>query len=194
MKNRKLIIASDLDSIIIDLIRPWLGWYNEKHDDTVHIDHVTSYKIENFTKKTDRVFDFFQDHDNYRNCPVLPGAAEGLAAFHAAGHDVVIATSTAGQTAAIKWELVKKAAPWLNANNVMVGSRKELIRADVFIDDAPKNITRYRKAWPEAHILTIAYPYNRDQLHLTNLHAEDHNNTHKAWEQIVKYVDEISRG
>ncbi len=58
---RKLVIAIDLDAIIIDLVRPWLGWYNRLFNDNITIDDVTSYKIEQFTKKTDDMFAFFAD-------------------------------------------------------------------------------------------------------------------------------------
>lgn len=192
MSRRRLVVAIDLDAIIIDLIRPWLGWYNRKHDDNLTIDDITSYKVETFAKKTTRMFDFFRELANYANCPVLPGASEGLRAIDSAGHDVIIASATAGRTASIKWDLVEKAAPWLHENNVMVGARKERIHADVFIDDAPKNIIKYRNAWPQAHILTIAYPYNKDCRSVVNLYAQDHNHTDKAWESMVQYIDTLA--
>lgn len=189
---KKLILGFDLDSIIVDLIRPWLAWYNDKHEDTVTIDDVKSYKIEKFTTKTDKVFDFFKEVENYRNCPILPGAAEGLKELDSAGHDIIIATATAGQTAHIKWHLVEKAAPWLHENNVMVGSRKELLKFDVFTDDAPKNIVGYRNHWPGAQIMAISYPYNQDCAGIVDCFAKDHNNTHEAWKQMVDHVASLS--
>jgi 5'(3')-deoxyribonucleotidase len=188
---RELVIAVDLDAIVIDLIRPWLNWYNKRHNDNITVDDITHYKVEKFAKKTNDMFAFFHDHANYAGCPVLPGAAEGLARLRDLGHDIIIATATAGSTANLKWHLVEKAAPWLNENNVMVGSRKERLHADVFIDDAPKNIVKYRNKWPDAHILTIAYPYNKDCRSLVNCYAQDHNDTNRAWEQMCDYVSRI---
>lgn len=187
---RKLTLLVDLDAIVIDLIRPWLAWYNTRYDDNVTVDDIKRYKVEEFTKKTNAkgVFEFFAEHANYANCPVLPGASEGLLELHEEGHDIIVATATAGQTAHLKWHLVNKAAPWLHENDVMVGSRKEKLFGDVFIDDAPKNIVKYRNAWPNAHILTIAYPYNRDCQSLVNCYAQDHNNTDKAWQDMVRYI------
>lgn len=191
---KQLTIFVDLDAIVIDLIRPWLGWYNAKYEDNVTVDEIVQYKVDKFCKKTnvEGVFAFFEEHANYANCPVLPGAAEALKELDKNGHDVIIATATAGQTAHLKWHLVNKAAPWFNENDVMVGSRKEKLFGDVFIDDAPKNIVRYRNAWPSSHILTIAYPYNRDCRSLVNLYAQDHNNTDKAWAEICGYIHELS--
>lgn len=192
MSKVRLEIAIDLDAIIIDLLRPWLDWYNINHGDNLTVDDIIDYKVERVAKKTRNMFAFFKDLNNYANCPVLPGASEGLLELHDAGHDVIVATATAGRTAELKWQLVKKAAPWFDDDNVQVGSRKDRIYADVFIDDAPKNISSYRRRWPKAHILTIAYPYNRVSQSLVNLRAEDHNNTVQAWRQICDYIHNLA--
>lgn len=189
---RKLVVAIDLDAIIIDLIRPWLRWYNKHYDDNLTVDDIKSYKIEQFAKKTANLNAFFADHSNYANCPVLPGATEGLLELRDSGHDIIIATATAGSTAQLKWHLAEKAAPWLHENNIMAGARKERLHADVFIDDAPKNIVKYRNAWPKAHILTIAYPYNLDCRSLVNCYAQNHNDTSKAWGQMCDYIRNIA--
>lgn len=188
----RLEIAIDLDAIVIDLLRPWIGWYNSKHEDNLTIDEIVEYKVEKFAKKTNSMFAFFKDLENYANCPVLPGASEGLKELGDAGHDIIIATATAGRTAELKWDLVKKAAPWLHKDNIQIGSRKDRIYSDVFIDDAPKNIAQYRNRWPNSHILTIAYPYNLVSRDLVNLYAQDHNNTVQAWRQICDYVHYVA--
>jgi 5'(3')-deoxyribonucleotidase len=191
---RTLEIAIDLDAIIIDLLRPWLHWYNTKYEDNLIIDDLTDYKVEKFAKKTKNMFAFFRDLDNYANCPVIPGASEGLRELHDAGHDVIITTATAGRTAEIKWHHVNKAAPWIHHDNVMVGSRKDRIWADIFIDDAPKNLIKYRNRWPKSHLVTISYPFNKNCKDMVSLYAEDHNNTAQAWRQICDFVNSVARG
>lgn len=190
----RLTVLCDLDAIVIDLIRPWVAWYNQTHEDTITIDDITTYAVENHMKKTKNVYKFFEEHINYTNCPVLPGASDGLRYLHDAKHDVIICTATAGQTAHLKWELIHKAAPWIKEGDVMVGSRKEKMFGDVFIDDAPKNVVKYRNAWPQSHILTIAYPYNRDIKTLVNCYADDHHNTELAWKEMTKYVQTLAEG
>lgn len=196
IEPKKLTIVIDLDAIIIDLLRPWLNWYNQIYGDNVTVDDIKTYHIEAHTSKVAKIEDlykFFEEHTNYANCPVLPGAAEGLLELREAGHDIIIATATAGQTAHLKWPLARKAAPWLHENDIMVGARKEKIMGDVFIDDAPKNIVKYRNAWPNSHILTIAYPYNRDCRTIVDCYASDHNNTDKAWREMCNYIHALAR-
>jgi 5'(3')-deoxyribonucleotidase len=191
---KKLIIGFDLDAIIIDLIRPWLNWYNTEHGDCITVDDIKQYKIERFAKKTNTegIFKFFDEAENYAACPVLPGAAEGLKQLEEQGHDIIITTATSGQTPHLKWHLVKKAAPWLHPDNVMAGARKERLWLDVFVDDAPKNIVKYRNTWPKSQIATISYPYNQDCRSLVNCFAEDHNNTSQAWNQICGFITDLS--
>lgn len=197
-KPRELCLGFDLDAIGIDLLRPWIDWYNALHDDDLHIDMVDQYKVEKFMSKApnaNAVFDFFGENARrYADCPVLPGAAEGLLELNEAGHDIIITTATVDEAANVKWHLVKKLAPWLHSNNVMVGSRKELLEFDVFCDDAPKNIVKYRNRRPQSQIVTIAYPYNRDIRSLVNLYAQDHNNTTQAWRQICDHIHTLASG
>lgn len=190
---RKLVLLFDMDAILIDLLRPWLAWYNQTHDDKLTVDDIPGYNLENHVKCTpDQLYEFFTI-ERYESCPPLPGAAESLEKLHHEGHDIVISTATAGNTAQAKWTLAKKVAPFLKNSNIMVGSRKELIKGDVFVDDAPKNVVKYRNAWPQAHILTIAYPYNKDIKTLVDLYAEDHNNTTQAWRHMTEYIVELGR-
>ncbi len=191
---KKLRLLFDMDAILVDLLRPWIAWYNESHQDELHIDNVVGYHLEKYATKctVDQLFGFFT-HERYEACPVMPGASEGMKELFEAGHHVAISTATAGETAQSKWRLAKKVAPWMSEGNIMVGSLKEWIKADVFVDDAPKNVVKYRNEWKDqAHILTIAYPYNRDIKSLVNLYAEDHNNTVQAWDQIVEYIRKVA--
>ena len=185
---KKLICLFDLDSIIIDLLNPWIDWYNGRYEDRLTLDHIIEYDITKFTKPNSRIFDFFADVRRYSGCPVMPGAAEALKTIHDAGHDVIVATATAGSTAQQKFELTKKAAPYLHYGNVMVGSRKELLKGDILVDDSPANIYAYRKAWPDTPLATISFPYNQELADKVDLFAQDHNHPEKAWAQITEFV------
>jgi len=183
----------DLDSIIANLLGPWLAWYNAKYNDNLTIDKLTSYHIETFVKPECKwsVFDFFRGPEGsarYGNIPIIDGAAEGLLKLHKNDVDVVIATATAGSTAPEKYVLAKRAAPWLDRHHVFIGTRKEILHGDFFIDDAPKNMASYREEWPDAKIMTIGHPYNQEFRGKIDLFADDCYNTKQAWEAIVDYI------
>lgn len=180
----------DLDSIIANLMEPWLAWYNQQFDDNLTFDKLVTYNIEDYVKPEcgTRIFDFFRDKSRYANVPIYAGAAEGLLKLHQAGVDIVIATATAGSTAPEKYIIAKRAAPWLDKHHIIIGTRKEILHGDFFIDDAPKNMTAYAEEWPDAHILTIGHPYNQGFREKVRLFADDCFNTEKAWSRIVEYI------
>lgn len=178
----------DLDSIIVNLMDPWLAWYNAKYDDTVKLADIKTYHIENYVKCGMGIFKFFNPAERYGDCPIYEGAAEGLLKLHENDVDVVIATATAGSTAPQKYVLAKKAAPWLDKHHIIIGTRKELLHGDFFTDDAPKNMLAYSEEWPDAEILTIGFPYNEYLRDKVDFYADDCFNPKKAWEQIVDYI------
>ena len=191
---RKLRLIFDLDAIIANLLDSWLEWYNQAYDDDLIIDDLTSYHLEDHVKPEcgKNVFKFFHPPERYGMIPILPGASEGLSYLRKAEHDILICTATAGSTAQQKYEIVKRAAPWIKRENIFIGSRKEVLKGDVFIDDAPKNILSYRKEWPQAKIATISYPYNVGVKGEVDCYAQDHNDTAAAWSQITKFIDEVA--
>lgn len=192
--NKKLILGFDLDDIIIDLINPWLHWYNARFQDFVTIDDIRSYEIEKYTPKSTDIFEFFNDPKRYAACSVIKGASEGLKELHDAGHDIIITTAAVHGTEDIKWHLVKKAAPsWFKHRNLMIGSRKELLELNVFVDGSAKNIATYSSTWTNAHILTIAYPHNESIKGIVNCYAKNHHNTEVAWATIVDYIHKVSK-
>ncbi len=193
MTTRKLTLIFDLDSIIINLLDPWLAYYNKSHKESVTIHDLKTWEVENHVKHPSKVYEFFHDVERYAACEPLPGASASLYKIHELGHDVVIATATAGKTANKKWDLVRKAAPWLNPDNVMVGKRKELLKCDAFVDDSPDNIKKYRLAWPDTKILTISYPYNQKSKPVVDCFAEDHTDTVKAWNTMVNFIVNLSQ-
>ncbi len=77
---RRLTILCDLDGIVVDLLRPWFDWYNQRWDDNLSIEHMTDYHIENIVKKEcgQQIFGFFRNTKAYRSLLPLPGAVEGL--------------------------------------------------------------------------------------------------------------------
>lgn len=183
----------DLDAIIVDLMTPWLKWYNRLWKDNLTLDKITTYAIEEHVKPECgwKVFDFFHGEDGqdrYEECQIFPGAVKGLRRLQDASVDIVIATATAGETAPQKYVLAKKAAPWLGKHNILIGTRKEILFGHFFIDDAPKNLDAYASEWPDARLLTIGHPYNQAYRNRVQCFAEDCYNTEQAWDQVVDYI------
>lgn len=189
--RKKKVAIFDMDSILVDLMTAWLGWYNRSYNHNLTIDDIKTWHIHDHVRPEDKknIYGFFRPPERYgKETLPIPGASEGLRRLHDAGVDIIIATATAGKTAEQKFILAEKVAPWLDPDHIFIGSRKELLRGDFFIDDAPHNLMAYKEAWPEAHLLSISYPYNQDVRTKIHLMADDHNNFEAAWEKIVTHI------
>jgi len=192
-----LTILCDVDSIIADLLAPWLAAYNDKHGRSVRVADVTKWKIHECVPDGERIYELLHTEGLYRTLLPLPGALEGLRLLHDAGHHVVLLTACANKNenaAGDKLAWIRKHLPWLSYRDVIIGFHKHLVRGDVLIDDSPENIREYRAAWPSASILTIDYAYNRGPEidALIDCRAESYQDTAKAWAQIVEHVSALA--
>lgn len=194
MKKHKdrLVIGCDLDGIIANLHAAWLDWYNKKWHDNLPLSKL-QWDLKGIVKKEcgDAVYDYLRDVHIYENVQPIDGAVEGVKKLISDGHDFVIITHAAGGSKTIpdkaKW--ISTYLPDVKEDNVIYCSRKELVKVDVFIDDSPNNIIKYRKAWPKAHILAIAWPYNKSAEDKLDLRASSYRRTDRAWDRMLEYIE-----
>ncbi len=185
---KQLTLVFDLDAIIIDLLRPWIAWININYGTKLTVDDVTQYNMHDVFPCGNEVYKFFTK-ERYRECAPLPGAAWGLSYLKSAGHKMVIATATAGDTGSEKLGLLHKAAPWFHEDDLYIGRDKYERRGDVFVDDSPKNIYRYKEVHPDTLLATIAYPYNKELESVVDIYAQDYQATDQAWLEIVTGIE-----
>lgn len=205
--ERPLTCVFDLDSIVVDLHGPWLGWYNKEFGDNLQLSDLTTWHVHDHVKPEcgKRIYEFFADPARYAASPLLPGAKEGLAKLHKAGHRIVISTATGvGVNKALiksendmtsvrmaKLDLIEKAAPFID--NVHIGQDKFIVCGDVFIDDSPANLQAYKDRWPQAKTATIAYPYNENIMSLVDAYALSYQKPRQAWDEIVNFIMGITQ-
>jgi 5'(3')-deoxyribonucleotidase len=185
-----MIILCDLDSIVVDLITPWLEWMKAAHGVDGKLSDIVNYDWHNnaeFKSVGPRCYDFLQQPGLFCRLKPLPGALDGIKALREAGHTVLFATAAARSPGAASDKLT-----WLDAylgvsrKDAFICHRKEMIKSDLFIDDSPANILAYRKAWPESKIATISYPYNQGVLGVVDVVAMDCYHTDVAWKMMVE--------
>ena len=192
--KEKLTIGFDMDGILANLHAAWLNWYNEKWKDDLPLSKL-QWDLKAIVKKEcgDHVYDYLKDPNIYLKVQPIDGAVDGVKEIMAMGHDVVVVTHPAGgsETVPDKRNWLAKYLPEIKDDNIIFCSKKEIIKLDVFVDDSPNNIVKYRKAWPKSSILTIAWPYNKDVEELVDLRAQSYKKTDKAWDRIVEYIEDL---
>lgn len=192
------IILVDLDDIVVDLRGPWVQWINESFNLQLTGEHLTDWSIEKCVPESvgKEVYNFLNLQGIFSCLEPMPGAVEALTYLHEMGYDIVIASAPArdAYTAAQKLLWIAEWIPWMSRRDVLLGHRKELIKADVFIDDSPANLIKYREAWPGdakgPFLITIDWPFNRSPEvdACIDLRAGGYDDSLAAWKKIISYI------
>ena len=192
--KRSLRILCDMDSIIVNMSQKWIDLYNKDHNEKMTMDDVKNWDMAHNVKIGEKIYEYLYSHEFFLNVDPIEGALEALQTFQKEGHHLVIASAPSwpGNSASDKLSWLKKHAPFINKRDVMLGHNKYMLKGDVLIDDSPDNIESYFKHWPQADIMTIAYPYNASVAGLTSVYAESYKDTKSAWKQIVEGVEKLS--
>ncbi len=190
--SKKLTILIDMDSITCDLMEAWLGKYNEDYNDNVTIDDIKSWDTHKYVKKEcgRRMYRYLTS-DLYTRLKPLPGAIDAIT-YLRKKHHVVWVTAAPSGSADAKVQWIKDHFPGAKKNDVCICDQKHLVKGDIFIDDSPSNIRNYKKAWPGAKAMTIAYPYNEEVAHLTDVRAGSWKDTEAAWKAFVTSIDNLA--
>ncbi len=189
-----MIVLIDLDETIVDLLGPWLEAAHTccpPADRPLSVADIATYHGIEQVPCGGHVYDHLTA-GLFRSLRPKPGAIEGVERIVGAGHDVVIVTASAKDpsTAAAKLAWVEEHLGW-SRHRVIVAQRKELIRGDVLLDDAPKNLEAYSRAWPDAYLATIAYPYNHG---VQGVHRYDGwDRPAEAWAAMAELVVGLGR-
>lgn len=182
------MILCDLDSILADILTPWLAAYTKEYEDTLTIPQITGWAFHNFVKPECgyRIYQYLSTPNFFADLVPLPGAVEAVQKIIGMGHDFLVVTAGAAvddaATQKIRW---CKRYLGLAPKQVIVTPRKELIRGDLLIDDSPEQIAKYRRAWPKTPIFAIAYPYN---LSADCARFSDWTDTAHAWANMVRGI------
>lgn len=157
---RKLTVLVDMDDTIENLLENWVWMLNKYHHTNVVASDIRSWNISSAFPgvPADEVYAPLSSAELWERVKPLPGAVRNLKRLIDDGHSVYVVTASNPMTIHIKLEKVLfRYFPFLKPNNVIVASKKQMIRGDVMVDDAPHNL----EGGKYLHIL-IDNPHNHD--------------------------------
>lgn len=173
-------ILVDMDGVLCDLMGKWLQAYNEEFDDNLSADKLTEWGPHRFAKGGKRIYKYLSVPGFFRDLTPLPGAIENMRRLVKADFDIVIVTA-ARRGHKEKRDWVIEHLPFFDPDNMIFAHRKELIRGDIMLDDAPHNLERFSKYGGEP--VAMAYPYNA---HVPYKRV-------KSWDEFTEYVLERAK-
>ena len=179
-----MTILVDMDDTIEQLLKAWVNRANEKFDRNVTLDDITDWNVAapypGITRK--EIYDVTYEPGFWSSVEPMPGAADALKHFMNEGHQVYIVTATEPEHVEEKMKgLLFRYFPFISWEQVIITSRKQLIRGDVLIDDGIHNLEGgdYKK-------IMFTAPHNR--------HYDAENNgmirVH-TWDEVVEIIDHM---
>jgi len=153
-------INVDMDSVLCQLMPPWVKHLNENHGENLSVNDFTDWDLTKFMKKANQadVYRFLEICD-FASLKPVPGAIEGMERLKAAGHEVTVSTACQhGHKGKQEW--LREYLPWLDRrDHLFFGNAKWRISGDVLIDDSPDQITNWCKTGRPA--IVFDHPWNR---------------------------------
>ena len=180
-----MTILIDMDDTIEGLLKAWVQRVNAKYNRRVSYEDITSWDVSAaFPGLTrEQVYAVLLEKGFWKTVEPIPGAAEAMRHFMDAGHEVFIVTATPYESVAEKTtEVLFRYFPFLSWNQVIITSRKQLIRGDVLIDDGVHNL----EGGDYIKILMTA-PHNRNYDAEANGMIRVH-----TWAEIEEIIRSIS--
>jgi hypothetical protein len=86
-------IVCDLDSIVVDLMTPWIASHNAVHADDATIETFTSWDMHRHVAAGVKIYSIINQPGFFRHLQMLPGAEAGLKELVGRGHEVWLVTA-----------------------------------------------------------------------------------------------------
>lgn len=180
-----MTILIDMDDTIESLLKAWVSGVNRKYGRSVSHEDVGSWDVSTaFPGLThEQVYAVPLENGFWKTVEPIPGAAAAMQHFMAAGHEVFIVTATPYESVTEKMtDVLFRYFPFLSWKQLIITSRKQLIRGDVLIDDGIHNL----EGGDYIKILMTA-PHNRNYDAEANGMIRVHN-----WAEIEEVINRIS--
>lgn len=140
MKTFRILV--DMDNVLENLGDVWVDELNKRHGFTMTHDDITEWNMEKFypTLSRTKVFAPLHDEAIWRRVEPLPGAQDSVSKLQRDGHEIIVVTAAHPDTVKWKYEWLSKYFPKIAYRDIVFCTRKQLIRGDFLIDDAPHNL------------------------------------------------------
>jgi 5'-nucleotidase len=158
-------VALDLDSIGADLMTDWLRLYNDRYGDDLTMAVITDWDTSKFVRPEcgRDIFKLLHTPGLYENLRPIEGFLEAVQELRTVDQVRVVISTSCIRSWAVAGEKLRwlaKMLPGQQAADIHLGEAKDIVRADVLVDDGPHNARAFRAANPRAYVATIGYPYN----------------------------------
>lgn len=167
-KSNSQTIVIDFDDTLCEFVRPAIDRVNRKHGWAVQYDDISDWQFSSFPEEVRQaIYHEFSRPELYEAQTPIPGSGEMLQRLIDAGHDVIITSSAYPKYMTTRATQILTLFPMVPQDNILLGSRKDTVQADIMLDDARHNIERTRAKYP----ILIRRPWNRSMTGLLSVNS-----------------------
>lgn len=182
---RKLQIILDSDEVIAHNIDLLLEKYNGEYGTSLTKDELHEWDLTTVQKEGTNILKYFNQPGFFRHLPVMKDAQKIIKQLIEDGHDVVIATSSPKNGILDKIEFFEEYFPFIPFSHIIPITRKDLLKGDIMLDDAPHNL----------EVSSCRYPVIFDNLWNRNIEKHPFLKGLKrihSWEEFYDFVNEVA--
>lgn len=181
----KKIVAVDMDDTILWLMKAIMNDHNEKHPETpVLYEQMIAFDDSMLHPDYDKMEFFNRPGTFYHLEPMDDHVVSELEKIHNE-YDLVVVTSAFPSSVSDKWDWIKKHLPFIPHENFFTGARKDLIQADILIDDAKHNVEKWVQKGKPA--IVPSHHWNQQLAQLDGVHMM------YGWHGMKEIIDSILR-
>jgi 5'(3')-deoxyribonucleotidase len=191
MGNNKRVIMWDVDGVLNPLYLYWLNMYGIDNGVPIDVEKCTSWELaENGYPES--IYEYMDQPGFYKYAPPIPYAIDCVRRLEETGDfQQIIYTACDNNPGAYhdKATWINYHLPFLpNKNKIIGGNWKHYFKADVYVDDSPRNQLAIKNQWPEAKVISPRWPYNDCNASKIDLLAQDYRDPESAYLEIEEYI------
>ena len=160
MKLKTVLV--DMDDTATWLLPVWVKRLNQKHNLNVDWHDIKEWDMALAfpTLSHEQIYKPLATEEIWDEVTPREGAVEALTWLHECGlYEIFICTSTDYRNIKPKYEkVIRKYFPFIDWKHFIVISRKQMVKADYIIDDAPHNLV----GGCQKHRILISMPHNKN--------------------------------
>ena len=168
MKKYRLRVGLDVDDTLYECNAYALSIINARHPDEepVSINEITGWG--HYGRHSDERMALYSDPEFVRTQPILPGAQEFVRELSTLA-DIFFITAVSPRCMTARAERLMRDFPEIPSENIIIGTRKDVVAVDILLDDAAHNISSSRAAYP----VLFRKPWNTDMSGLLSVNSYD---------------------
>ena len=168
MRKYRLRIGLDVDDVLYECNSYALKLLKEKYGDdpALDINKIKAWGTQG--NIADERIKYFSDPDFVLSQPLYPGARKFVKELCAVA-DVFFITAVPLQCMTVRAKRLSEDFPDVAAENILIGTRKDIINIDILLDDSVHNISSSQASYP----VLMRRPWNTDLSGLLSVNSYD---------------------